>query len=71
MATVAELQDRIEKMRKALADYSREVEYGDKRIVHRSTAEIQSAIADIERQIAAATGARVHTVHFSTSKGLD
>ena len=71
MATVAELQERLEELRRDLVEKAREVESGEKRIVYRSTAEIQAAIADVERQLAAATGTRIHTVRFSTSKGLD
>lgn len=71
MATVVELQARLEEMRKALVQKSREVEWDGKRIQYRSTAEMQAIIADLERQIAAATGSRIHTVRFSTSKGLD
>ena len=66
MATVEELTARLEALRTQRASGTRAVEYGDRRVEFQSDA----AIADLERQIAAVTGQRVHTVMFATSKGL-
>lgn len=71
MATVAELQTQLQEMRNALAKDEREVQWGERRVVYRTTGEIQAVIADLERQLAAATGTRIHTVRFGASKGLD
>ena len=71
MATVADMQGRLEKLRQVRASGSREVEWDGRRVRYASDSELAAAIADLERQIAAATGSRIHTVRFSTSKGLD
>ena len=71
MATVAELQARLEKLRQVRAYGHREVEWDGRRIRYASDAELAAAIVDLEQQLAAASGSRVHTVRFSTSKGLD
>lgn len=71
MATPAELRDRLENLRSIRASAEREVQFGDERVVYRSDEEIAAAIDDLERQIAAASGARpLRMVRFSTSKGI-
>lgn len=71
MATLVELRDRLENLRALRAGGEHEVTFGDERVVFRSDAELASAIDDLERQIAAAGGARpVRIVRFSTSKGV-
>ncbi|WP_159712948.1 phage head-tail joining protein [Geminicoccus flavidas] len=57
MATVEELTDRLEKLRKIRASGVLVVESDVDRITYRNDAEIATAIADLERQISAA-GAR-------------
>ena len=71
MAPPAELRDRLENLRSIRASAEREVQFGDERVVYRSDEEIAAAIDDLERQIAAASGARpLRMVRFSTSKGI-
>lgn len=70
MATVEELTARLEALRTQRASGTRAAEYGDRRVEFQSDAAMAAAIADLERQIAAASGQRVHTVMFATSKGL-
>ncbi len=71
MAALADLQQRLEALRALRAGGEHEVHFGDERVVYRSDAELASAIADLERQIAAASGAQpVRMVNFSTSKGF-
>lgn len=71
MATIAEMQARLEKLRQVRGYGHREVEWDGKRIRYASDAELAAAIVDLERQLAAASGSRVHTVRFGASKGLD
>jgi len=47
----------------------RTVEYDGKRVTYASDGEIASALADLNRQIAGATG-RVSVVRIQSSKGL-
>lgn len=70
MATVEELQaqrDRLKEIRgKGIASY----EIGDRSLRYRSDAEIAAAIADIDRQIAAASATPVRRVVVGTTKGF-
>lgn len=71
MATLAELQTRLDNLRANRAEGVREIVDGSHRVVFRDDAEMASAIADLERQIASASGSPpVRMVRFSTSKGL-
>ena len=70
MATQAELLARLDKLRQQRASGTRAVQAGDKRVEYRPDAELAAAIADVERQLAEAGGQPVHTIVFSTSKGL-
>ena len=70
MATQEELLARLEKLRRQRASGLRSMQAGDKRAEYRPDEELAAAIADLERQLAAASPQRVHTVMFSTSKGL-
>jgi hypothetical protein len=71
MATLDELMARREALMKARHEGVRAVEYADFRVEYRSDAEMASAISDLDRRIASASGAaRVTSVIFSTSKGL-
>jgi hypothetical protein len=54
MATVEELTERLEKLRKIRASGVLVVESDVDRITYRNDAEIATAIADLERQISAA-----------------
>lgn len=70
MATLADLQARLEALRQVRATGRRRVEYGGGSVEFRSDAELAAAIADIERQIATATGARPGPIYFNISKGV-
>lgn len=71
MATREELEARLEKLRKHRASGMRRVEFGDQRLEYRSDAELAAAIGDLERQLAGAAGAHIHTVRVTATKGLD
>jgi hypothetical protein len=68
MATLTELQT----MRAALVAQRgkpvREVESGGNRVLYKSDAELETAIAGIDREIAQ-LGSPVRTVYITTSKG--
>ncbi|MBL8908034.1 MAG: hypothetical protein JNM20_15275 [Rhizobiales bacterium] len=70
MATAVELQARLEALRKVRANGLRSIQYEDIRTEYRSDAELAAAITDLEQQLAAASGRRIRTVTFSTSKGV-
>lgn len=70
MATVAELTDRLDKLRAARASGARSFQYGEKRVEYRSDAELAAAIADLEHQLAGERGIRIHTIRITASKGL-
>ncbi|TIL25596.1 MAG: hypothetical protein E5Y88_11595 [Mesorhizobium sp.] len=66
MATLAELQARLEALRKARATGVRSVRHGETATEFRPDAEIASAIADLERQITALEGRpRVRRIYIS------
>lgn len=70
MADAATLEQRLEALRAVRADGMRRRRLSDGREVEsRSDAELAAAIADLERQLASATGAP-KMVYFHTSKGL-
>ena len=68
MATTAELEARLERLRKIRAAGTRSLEAGNHRLEYRSDQELAAAIADLEAQIAG--GGRVHTIRIHASKGL-
>ena len=71
MATLAELQTRLDALRKARAGPARVVQGSDgKRIEYKSDDELAAAIADVERQIAAASNTPIRTVYLTSSKGI-
>jgi hypothetical protein len=70
VATTAELLARLDKLRELRAHGHRAVQTDDDRIEYVSDKEYAAAIADLERQLAEAGGQAVHTIVFSTSKGL-
>lgn len=70
MASQAEVLARLEKLRRQRASGQRAVQTGDKRVEYRPDAELAAEIADLERQLAEAGGQQVHSIVFSTSKGL-
>jgi len=72
MPTVVELQDRLEALRKARAQGVTQLRLADGRfIIYRTDAEMAAAIADVERQLAAASGTPVQTILAYGTKGLE
>ena len=74
MATLSELHARLEELRSARAKGIRRVEHSaaggvSRSIEYRSDAELAAAIADVEQQIARASGKTVRGVYFTSSKG--
>jgi len=74
MATLAELQSRLDALRVVRASGAKVVVFRSGTVEHRveyqTDAEIAAAIADLERQISAASGGGVKVVRFTTSKGI-
>lgn len=48
----------------------RSVEFKDRKVEYRTDAELENAIRDIERRIAASSGAPVRSIVFATGRGL-
>jgi hypothetical protein len=71
VATLSELQQRLETLRERRASAVAETEYDGRRVAYRSDAQLAAAIADLERQIAALTTPPVTTVRVAASKGLE
>ena len=72
MATVAELQARLEVLREARASGTREVRDDRHVIVYGSDTELAAAIDDLQRQILQQSGVSMaHTVRVAASKGLE
>lgn len=73
MATLDELRAQRDALVQTRRQGVRAVQYDDgKRVEYRSDAELAAAIAEIDREIAAALGTRRRTRFvFQTSKGLD
>lgn len=70
MADAAELAARLEALRKARASGVRKVKHGEREMEYRSDAELAAAIADLERQVAAASQVRAKTIVFTMNKGV-
>ena len=71
MATVAELEARLEALRAQRDSAVARVSYDGRTVEYRGTAEIARAIADLERELAALQGkAPVRQIRVYTSKGL-
>jgi hypothetical protein len=69
MTTLADLTSQLDKLRMARASGLRSIADGDQRIEYKTDAEMASAIAAIEQQIAAIGGKPIRTVRIATSKG--
>jgi gpW len=71
MATVVELEARLEALKAQRDSAVARVSYDGRSVEYRGAAEINSAIADLERELAAAQGkAPVRQIRVYTSKGL-
>jgi hypothetical protein len=69
MADRAQLEIMREALLKARYAGVRTVEYDGRRITYATDAEMATALADLDRRIAAATAPRVTQVRISSSKG--
>ena len=71
MATVPELEARLEALKAQRDSAVARVFYDGRTVEYRGTAEINSAIADLERELAAFQGKTpVRQIRVYTSKGL-
>jgi hypothetical protein len=71
MATVAELEARLEALKAQRDSAVARVSYDGRSVEYRGTAEITRAIADLERELQAAQGTSpVRQIRVYTSKGL-
>ena len=71
MATVTELEARLEALKAQRDSAVARVSYDGRSVEYRGTAEIARAIADLERELQAAQGTSpVRQIRVFTSKGL-
>jgi hypothetical protein len=71
MPTIAELQARLEALKAQRDSAVARVSYDGRSVEYRGTAEINAAIADLERELQALQGTSpVRQIRFYTSKGL-
>ena len=71
MATIAELESRLEALRAQRDSAVARVAYDGRSVEYRGTAEIARAIAELERELHALEGkAPVRQLRIFTSKGL-
>jgi hypothetical protein len=72
MATLAELQDRLDRLRRQRASGPHEVAFDEgRRVVYKPDEQMAAAIADLERQIATYDTRPVTTILVTATKGLD
>lgn len=69
MADISQLEAMREALLKARYAGVRTVEYDGRRITYATDAEMATALADLDRRIAAASAPRVTQVRISSSKG--
>jgi hypothetical protein len=69
MATREDLQTRLNTLRTLRAKGVRKITEGGNQVEYRSDAELATAIADLERQLAGMNRSRVSTVRLIHSKG--
>jgi hypothetical protein len=71
MATVAELEARLEALKAQRDSAVARVSYDGRSVEYRGTVELARAIADLERELQAAQGTSpVRQIRIYTSKGL-
>jgi hypothetical protein len=71
MATVAELEARLETLKAQRDSAVARISYDGRSVEYRGTAEIARAIADLERELQALQGSTpVRQIRVYTSKGL-
>jgi len=72
MASLSELQARLESLRAQRASGVATVQFADNRqVVYRTDSQIAAAVADLERQIATISTTPVTSVLISATKGLE
>ena len=69
MATIAEMQVRLDSLLQLRSDGVRKAGFGDDQVEFRSDSELAAAIADLERRIAAETTPRSRMIYPKVSKG--
>lgn len=69
MAAMADMQARLEHLHDLRAQGVRKARFGEDETEFRSDAELASAIADLERRIAAETTPRARMIYPRVSKG--
>lgn len=71
MTPLAILEARLDRLRDIRAAGEKTVTSGDETVVFANDADLAAAVADLERQIAAASGVRpIKMVRFATTKGV-
>jgi hypothetical protein len=70
MATVAELQAQLDRLRSIRRTGALRVQIGDERVEFRSDAELAAAITDLEAEINGAGAPPITLVYVSSTKGL-
>lgn len=70
MATIEELQARLEKLRRQRASAASEVSSGDNSVKFRPDHELKAAIQDLERQISEINRKPVRRILVGTTKGF-
>ncbi len=70
MATLEELQARLDTLREAQSGTASEVSYNGESVKFRPDHEMKAAIQDLERQIAAMTKKPVRRILVGTTKGF-
>jgi len=70
MQTLSDLEALLAALIKNRASGIQSVQHGDTRTGFKTDSEMATAIADLERRIAALRGGRINTILLHTNKGL-
>lgn len=69
--SIEELEAQRDAIRRAIRSGARMVRHGDKIVEYRSVAELQSALDDVQEQIAEVSGVRRSRIRYAkTTKGI-
>lgn len=69
--TIEELESQRDAIRRAIRSGARMVRHGDKIVEYRSVSELQSALDDVQEQIAEVAGVRRSRIRYAkTTKGI-
>lgn len=69
MATLSELQTRLETLKKARGSGALMVRHGDQSVTYRSLAEMEQIISELEGEIAALGGTRRRKIRYAYQSG--